>query len=375
VIYLDHAATAYPKPKVVCEAIAMAMNSGNPGRSAHGPSMDANRWIYESRCRVASLLEAPQEERIIFNSGATEALNTAILGMVAVGDRVISTDLEHNAVARTLQQLQKSHGIKWQTLSALEGQFHLQLESEFRLGVKPALVIVNHVSNVTGVRQSIDRIRALCDEYQVKLIIDASQSMGHEKMRLRPNEIICFSAHKGLMGPMGVGVLAIGHEMNLKPFKIGGTGTHSTSLSMPDGLPEALEAGTPNVAGIYALGVAVQELLKRPFSTIVAELQKLRSQLYRGCVKMDRVSIHGPEVGGSALSITIKDCDLGDFAQKLWSNHMICCRIGLHCSPLAHKSMGTFPNGTLRVSMGISSQQEEIQLFLNKLESEIGLLT
>lgn len=368
-IYLDHAATAHPRLQSVREALVQTCDSGNPGRSGHGLGLEASRFIFETRLKLAELLETSGEDKLIFTSGATHALNKILRGILTSGDLVFSTNLEHNAVARVLNQLKEKQQVKWEVLDAVDGNFSDSLCKRIKEGVVPQLVVMNHVSNVTGVRQDLSEVRSVCEAQGISLVIDAAQSFGHEEIKLKQNEAICFSAHKGLMGPMGLGVLAMGDKINVSPVEFGGTGSHSESLEMPDSFPDLMEVGTPNVPAIAAFGAALDSLGGLNQSQI--ELQELRSYLHSSLSKIPALNLFSPEQGGSAISFDLSGKDLGNFAHLLWSKYQICCRVGLHCAPLAHQSLGTYPNGTLRISLGKSSKQSDCDKFLEALTSEL----
>lgn len=368
-IYLDHAATAYPRLPVVREVLAQECDSGNPGRSGHGPGLKASRVIFEARLKLAEFLETPCEDRMVFTSGATHSLNKAIMGKLKPHDLVYSTDLEHNAVARVLNAAQKKLSINWDCLDAVNGQFAESIKQKIGEGKIPQLVVMNHVSNVTGVRQDLNAVRVICGKYNIPLIIDAAQSFGHESIQLQKNEVICFSAHKGMMGPMGLGVMAIGELFQLSSVEYGGTGSRSESLEMPEIFPDEMEVGTPNVPAIAAFGAAIDDL--KHLSNTEENMQTLRSYLCSSLAGHQAVKLLSPEIGGSAISFDLPGKDLGNFTQMLWDKYQICCRVGLHCSPLAHQSLGTYPNGTIRISIGKMTTLIECESFIKALNSEL----
>lgn len=349
----------------------MATSCGNPGRSGHGPGLDASRFVFEARIKCAEFLDCKNEDRVVFTSGATEALNLAILGSLKPSFKVVTTDLEHNSVARVLAASKEKMGLNWLCLSAIHGDFHLNLMAEIDRSGKPNMVIVNHISNVTGVRQDLSELRKICLENHILLIIDGSQSVGHEMVKLYKNEILCFGGHKGLMGPMGIGVMALGEEVQLKPLKFGGTGSNSESLEMPSALPDQLEVGTQNVPGIHSLGVAVDLFNRDKLVEIKSHIQELRTLLINSLNDLRGVVVHSPLEGGSAISIDIPGNDIGNLSHNLWDKYEICTRVGLQCSPLAHKSLGTFPNGTLRVSLGADTKEVMIKAFVDSLKKEL----
>lgn len=342
--------------------MAHGLNLGNPGRGGHGLSIDGSRQIFEVREALAELLGC-SEENVVFSSGATHSLNAAIFGWVPHSGRVISSALEHNAVARPLEVLKEHHGVTWEALG--DGDFLGELSSAL---TSPCdLVVVNHVSNVSGRRLDLSKVYELCQQKKVPLLVDVSQSVGLEPLKVRPGMAMAGSGHKGLGGPMGVGFLALGEGLELPPFIFGGTGSRSESLEMPEFLPDRLEPGTPNLPGIVGLGEALK--LALPVETLQGELQQRRSLLHRGLSGMDGVRVLGSEDGGSAVSVVVEE-DMGNLAQVLWHEHRVALRPGLHCSPMAHRALGTHPGGALRVSPGPETPMAELERFIEIFDRE-----
>lgn len=362
-IYLDHSATSLPKAPRVAEAMSAALALGNPGRSGYPLSVDASRKIFDTREKLGSILGC-DEERVIFTSGATESLNIVIRGMLKNGGCVISTDLEHNSVARPLERGRKEDGWDWLPLSTQQGCWVEKLSAELK--AKPVdLVVVNHVSNVTGETQDLEKIHALCLDREVPLLVDVSQSVGIDELRVGDMMALAGGGHKGLMGPTGIGFLALGAGFDPVSQKQGGTGSASEKLEMPLSLPDRLEPGTPNICGIVGLGAALEHLPSELGQRKEA-LGVRRSALFNGLEDIPQVTCFGSIVGGSALSIAT-EMDMGVLAQKLWEKHEIAVRVGLHCSPLAHQSLGTWPGGTLRISPSPETPLDDIQYTLQAL--------
>jgi cysteine desulfurase / selenocysteine lyase len=364
-IYLDHSATSFPKAPGVAEAMGKALGLGNPGRSGYASSIDASRAIYDVRVGLGSLLGC-EEEQIIFTSGATESLNLAIQGLMKPKGRVISTDLEHNSVARPLEYGRRHEGWDWVMLPAREGQFIESLELQMKK--KPTdLVVVNHVSNVNGEEQDLEAIRLLCNKMDVPFVVDVSQSIGIDDLRVEDGMALAGGVHKGLMGPMGTGFLALGQGLKPRPLVRGGTGSASEKIEMPESLPDNLEAGTPNLPGIMGLGASLEFIQRTTLKARKEALQVRREVMINGLKGIDGVRVMAPLVGGSAISITTEK-DMGVVAQKLWDQNDICVRVGLHCSPLAHQSLGTWPGGTLRISPGPETELKNLENTLLALE-------
>jgi cysteine desulfurase / selenocysteine lyase len=369
-LYLDHSATSLPKALGVGEAMSKALTFGNPGRSGYGAALDASRVMSDTRCALAELLGMEDDSRLLWTSGATEALNLAIFGILKSdsgahshsGARVISTNLEHNAVARPLEIGRQTKAWRWDILDAVAGEFAEHLEQSLALE-KADLVVVNHVSNVSGHRQSQAAIRGICLKYGVPLLWDVSQSVGCEPLVLHRGEMLAGGAHKGLRGPMGLGFLAVGEGLNLEPFKFGGTGSASESLDLPNFWPDRYESGTPNVPAIAGLGAALASFSPADLGLRQTELQHRRDFLWDSFSSDSRVQLIGPREGGTALSLKL-EVDSGRLAQLLWDQHEIALRVGLHCSPLAHQSLGTFAHGTLRCAPAYDTTMAELDKFV-----------
>lgn len=347
--------------------MARALDLGNPGRSGYAMALDASRAIYDVRESCASLIGLEDESRLIFGSGATELLNLALWGLLKPDSKVLSTNLEHNAVARPLAAGRERFAWKWKTLDAVDRVFAEHLERELKLGAVD-LVVVNHVSNVTGERQDLDDIRQQCSAFGVPLLIDASQSLGCEPLVLHDREVVVAGGHKGLKGPMGIGLMAVGEGLELDVFKRGGTGSLSETLEMPSFLPDAMEPGTPNLPGILGLGAAVAGLNLSKLQERAQAAQGAREKLHSDLTALGSGAfrVHGPVEGGSALSIT-HGGDLGALAQSLWERFGVAVRSGLHCSPLAHQAIGTYPTGTIRLSVSSDTKCSDVDALLEAL--------
>jgi len=355
-IYFDHSATSLPKAPGVGEAMVKALRLGNPGRSGYAASVDASRAIFDTRARLGAILGC-EEEQVVFTSGATEALNLAILGLMKPGGKVVSTDLEHNSVARPLEHGRKHLDWDWVTLPGQNGAFAEFLGRDIKKK-RPDLVVVNHISNVTGEEQDLETILKICQNQEIPLLVDASQSIGIDALKVVPGMAFAAGGHKGLLGPTGIGILAMGEGFRPRPLIRGGTGSASERLDMPEGLPDQLESGTPNLPGILGLGMALEFLMKAQAAR-KEELQVRRSILMEGLESLPGVTLLGPRLGGSAFSLLVNR-DIGVMAQELWDRHQVAVRVGLHCAPLAHRALGTWPSGTLRISPGPETDLREL---------------
>lgn len=374
---MDHAATSWPKNQEVKDAMLKALDWGNPGRGAHDLALEASRCIFNSRCCLAKLVGLKNEERCIFTSGATESLNMAIHGLVPKRGRVISTGFEHNAVARPLEMGKKKFDWNWEVVG-VPGKDHnidddvsfsrLVLEDlELTLKEHTDLVIINHISNVSGERQQLSSILSICKKAGVPLLVDASQSIGYEPIKVEDGMILAASAHKGLGGPMGIGFLCVGQGINWEPHHFGGTGSRSESLEAPDFWPDRFEPGTANLPGVAGLWAAIKNLNHEDLMIREQSIASSRRILFKGLKELG-LRVIGSEKGGSAVSFQTKSDD-GDVAHICWSQHRIALRLGLHCSPLAHLTLGTYPSGTLRCSPSYDTTECELQYALDCLSS------
>ncbi len=359
-IYLDQAATSFPKPVEVVEAIASTLKNipGSPGRSAHKGALEASRILFEAREKVASFIGAEDSSSIIFTSGATESLNLVLQGLLKEGDRVLATSMEHNSVARVLGHLKKERKLEVIYLPCDEEGF-LDLERcEKILREKPAqLLCVNLVSNVTGTIQPLHEILALKGE--TLLLLDGAQAVGHLPLDVGhlPIDFLAFSGHKGLFGPPGVGVLYLrpGLEEKLRPLKFGGTGSRSEFLEQPPFLPDRFECGTPNLPGIAGLAAGIDFIEKIGLTKIHRHETALADIFLDRIKECPGLKIYGPQdrVKASAIvSLNIEGLAPSEVARRLDREFGVAVRAGLHCAPLAHQTIGSFPQGTVRFSFG-----------------------
>lgn len=365
-IYLDHAATSFPKPERVIRAVERCLRevAGSPGRGGHAGVLQANRLVFTARERAARLLGIGDAARVIFTSGATAAINVALRGTLRPGDHVLTTDMEHNAVARPLARLRRDGvavGVVPHDPDA--DRFAAALDAQRREGTR--WLVVNHASNVNGQALDLEAIARWCEVSGVRLGVDAAQSAGLLPLdvdALGASWLAC-SGHKALHGPPGVGILAVGRGVQIEPLVRGGTGSHSESEEQPTELPEALEAGTPNTPGIAGLGEAIALVLEEGVSALHARAQALARQLESGLRAIDGVAVWGPGASERAVpvvSFTIVGEDPSLTATRLEDDWGMRLRVGLHCAPAAHRRLGTFPGGTLRASPGPTNAEVEI---------------
>jgi cysteine desulfurase family protein len=367
VMYFDNAATSWPKPRAVGEAIAsfLGERGGNPGRSGHRMSLDAGKTVAETRILLSRFFNAPDPERMIFTSNATEAINLAIKGLLlSPGDHVIASSMEHNAVARPLESL-AARGIE---VTKLPTSPERGLDPEaVQAAIRPEtrLVVVCHASNVAGTIHPIAEIGAMCRQRGIVFLVDAAQSAGCLPLDLLAMNIdlLAFPGHKGLLGPQGTGALYIAPGIALAPLVEGGTGTDSASLLQPERCPERYESGTLNLPGIAGLGAGIRFILDAGLAKIRETENARVAALLEGFAGIEGIRIYGPPRGAERaplVSIDIAGVDPMEAAMILDSHFDIAVRAGLHCAPDAHGSMGTLSRGTIRFSPGFFTTQSEV---------------
>ena len=369
-IYLDNGATSFPKPLSVRQNVDISLKkfSANPGRSGHSLSLRAAKEIFECRKRLKELFNVNSEEEIIFTENCTMALNTVIFGLLNEGDHVLISSMEHNSVTRPLESL-KDKGVTYSTFDYSYDDN--ETVDNVRNLIKPEtkLVICTHASNVFGFRFPIERICALCHAYGILFCVDSAQSAGVFDIDVGTNQydFVCMSGHKSLYGPMGTGVLILNNR-NLKPLLYGGTGTESVKKSQPEGLPEKFESGTQNMNGISGLKAGVDFVKNRGIKNIYNHEYKLAKRLFNGLANNRKVIIYNKSFDygkvAPVVSFNIDGVYSEDLVAKL-NKYGIMTRGGLHCSPLAHTTMNTIENGTVRVVPGAFNTINDINYLLN----------
>lgn len=369
-IYLDNGATSFPKPLSVRQNVDISLKkfSANPGRSGHSLSLRAAKEIFECRKRLKELFNVNSEEEIIFTENCTMALNTVIFGLLSEGDHVLISSMEHNSVTRPLESL-RDKGVTYSTFDYSYDD-NITVDNVRNL-IKPEtkLVICTHASNVFGFRFPIERICALCHAYGILFCVDSAQSAGVFDIDVGTNQydFVCMSGHKSLYGPMGTGVLILNNR-NLKPLLYGGTGTESVKKSQPEGLPEKFESGTQNMNGISGLKAGVDFVKNRGIKNIYNHEYKLAKRLFNGLANNRKVITYNKSFDygkvAPVVSFNIDGVYSEDLVAKL-NKYGIMTRGGLHCSPLAHTTMNTIENGTVRVVPGAFNTINDINYLLN----------
>lgn len=366
--YLDNAATSWPKPEQVRRAVQdwLENGSGSPGRGSHAFAQRAGEIISQTRRRLARFFKAPDENRIVFCASATDALNLALKGLLEQGDHVLISAMEHNSVLRPLRGLERERGIRLEIVPCDSAGRLDPDEVVQRMNKKTRLVVVSHASNVTGTVQPVAVIGKQVREQGAYFLLDAAQTAGllPVDMQAMNADLLVFSGHKGLLGLQGTGVLLIGERIrSLRPWREGGTGFNSLAEEQPQDWPERFEAGTPNVPGILSLGEGLAFLEEQGMAAVRAKEMQLFRQLWQGLHDLDKLQLYGPPPGEeriSILSCSIQGWEPEDIGEMLNYNHELQVRVGLHCAPLAHRTIGTLPLGTVRLSPGYFSSQQDI---------------
>lgn len=366
-IYLDNAATTFPKPPEVIRAMAGVMEKigGNPGRAGHAGALAGGRIMERCRELAAQYLGTDEPERIIFCFNCTDALNMAIRGTLHQGDEVLVSHGEHNAVMRPLMGYHDKGRIRLRILPPDErGQLAPDTVRQ-AIGPRTALMVLCHASNVTGVIQPAREIARACHEAGVPLLLDAAQTAGTEDLSKIGADMIAMPGHKGLLGPMGTGLLYVGKGMLPRPLREGGTGSASESMRQPDMLPDRLESGTANLPGIAGLAQGVKFILHHRGA--IGEYEHFLSERLRaGLLNIPGVQVYGaedvPKV--AVVSFNIQGMDSGAIADFLGRQH-IAVRSGLHCAPAIHAWLGTLESGAVRASLGPYNTEQEVDQFLS----------
>jgi cysteine desulfurase / selenocysteine lyase len=376
--YFDNASTTWPKPPQVGAAIVECMQllQGSPGRSGSGPLAGL---VPDTRAAIARLFNIREPSRIAFSFNATGAINLGIQGYLNRGDRVVTTSMEHNAVCRPLHVLKRYRGVSFDTVPASpEGLVDLDaLERELEKPTK--LVIVNHASNVTGTVNAIEPIGRLAKRHGATFMVDASKTAGVVDIDVQRDhiDILACPGHKGLLGPTGTGLCYLAPELDVRPVLFGGTGNLSELEYMPENAPERFEAGTLNFHGLAGLRAAIEYLMTRGLADIRRRETEICARTLAGLRSIPGLKLHGTTSADGRMplfSLTVAGHAPDAAGKNLAERHGIVARAGLHCAPWAHKTIGTFPAGTVRVSPGIFHTDEEIDLLIEALAETVGEL-
>jgi cysteine desulfurase family protein len=381
-IYLDNAATSWPKPHSVVDAVSDFMKNvgANPGRSGHRLSMEAERIRLEARELIAELFGGSDPFRVIFTLNITESINFVLKGLISEGDRVVTTAMEHNAVMRPLRHLEDTIGIEIVMVPQKEdGTLDINaMEKALEEGADMA--VVNHASNVSGAVVDIGSVGRITRRFGIPLLVDAAQTAGCVPIDVNKDkiDILAFTGHKGLLGPTGTGGIVFGDDFDcgrLPPAVFGGTGSKSEMEYQPDFLPDKYESGTVNIAGIAGLGEGVRWILGRGVENIRAHEIVVTERMILKLSGIDGVRVIGPanaELQTATVSFVVDGMDVADIAVRLSDDHDVMCRVGLHCAPRAHMTLGTFPKGTVRFGMGPFTTIEDIDDAVKALRAVVN---
>jgi len=372
-IYLDNAATSWPKPPGVAQAMVHFLDrvGANPSRAGHRLAIEAGRTVYAAREAVARLFHAPDPMRVVFGPNVTWALNLALCGLLGRDDHVITSSMEHNAMMRPLRALVR-RGIELTVVPCSpEGVLDPQdIVDAWRPNTR--LVALNHASNVVGTLLPMAEVGVIARRRGVLLLVDAAQTGGAVPIDVQAEQIdlLAFTGHKSLYGPTGTGGLILGEQVNvadLEPLVRGGTGSNSEREEQPDFAPDRYEGGTPNAVGLAGLATGVRWVLDQGIEAIRAREVNLTQRLIDGLVAIPGVTVYGTQDARqqtAAISFTVEGVSPSEMGLRLDEEYGIMCRVGLHCAPAAHKTIGTFPVGTVRFGLGAMNTLDEVDATL-----------
>ena len=373
-IYLDNAATTYPKPEQVYDSIMDCMKNycANPGRAGHKMAMRAAREIYDARENIAKLFNIDNPMNIIFTNNATDSLNLAIKGAVKEGDHIITTSMEHNSVIRPIKSLE-ARGIS-NTIVNCDKEGLLDI-NDIKNAIKPntKLIVTTHASNVVGTLVDIKAVGEIAKENNILYLVDASQTAGVYSIDVKDMNVDMIAApgHKCLLGPQGTGILYIREGLSVDILKEGGTGSKSEDLFQPEIVPDRYESGTHNTPGIAGLNEGVKFILEKGIDNIRLHEEELCQYMLDKLEEVPNIKIYGTKDSkkrAAVIAINIGDMDSGEITFILDSEYDIATRSGIHCAPLAHKTLGTLEQGAVRFSLGYFNTKEEIDKAVEALK-------
>ena len=372
-IYMDNAATTMQKPKEVTDAVLQAMNSmGNAGRGAHSASLDASRTIYGTRDILAKFFGAESPKQIVFTNNSTESLNIAIKGLLQPKEHVITTEMEHNSVLRPLYEMEEK-GVELTILPA--DRTGMVSYEEFEKAIRPntKAIVCTHASNLTGNMLDIKRIGEIAKTHSLRFIVDASQTAGVYPIDVQEMDIdiLCFTGHKGLLGPQGTGGMYVRTGLALRPLKCGGSGVDTYNRHHPKEMPTALEAGTLNGHGIAGLGAGVSYIQQTGMETIREKELSYMWEFYNGVKDIPNVKVYGDfetKKRCPIVTLNIGDYDSSEVSDELLMTYNISTRPGAHCAPLMHRALGTVEQGAVRFSFSHYNTEEEITVAIKAIE-------
>lgn len=373
-IYLDNAATSYPKPEIVYTSMDTFYRTmgANPGRSGHRMAVTVEREIENTRKVIADFLAIKDPNRFVFTFNATDAINMGIKGLLKTGDHAITSYLEHNAVSRALNGLAQDNKITVTKVKNSSDGFINPDDVKNAITPKTRLIVLTHATNVLGTIQPIKEIGLIAKEREIVFMVDAAQTTGVCEIDVNECNIdmLAFTGHKAPFGPTGTGGLYVHERIKLRPWREGGTGFEPASLTQPEEMPFRLESGTPNTVGIVGLKAGIEYVGSKGTHTIRAHERKLIQKMINALQNDERFILYGTKdvsrkVG--ILSINIKGYTAAEAGAILDQSFTIAVRPGLHCAPFVHQQMGTYPDGTIRISPGFFNTEEEIDILISAL--------
>jgi cysteine desulfurase family protein len=347
----------------------------NPGRSGHRLSVEAGRIVHNAREAVATLFNATDPLRVVFGANVTEGLNLALRGLLRPGDHVITSSMEHNSMMRPLRELERD-GVEI-TVIRCSGEGYLDTtDIEQAIKANTTLIALNHASNVVGTLLPIGEAGRIARDNGLLLLVDAAQTGGAYPVDMQVDciDLLAFTGHKSLYGPMGTGGLVVGERVDtsrLRPLKRGGTGSNSEHEEQPGFLPDMCESGTPNTVGLAGLEAGVKWVIERGIEEIREHECRLTEQMLSGLRHMAGVHVYGPgsaKMQSPVISFTIDGLAPSEVGLYLDDEHEIMCRVGLHCAPAAHRTIGTFPVGTVRFGLGAFNTSEQVDVAVGVIE-------
>lgn len=375
-IYLDNAATSFPKPKEVADAVYdfMINNGTSSGRGSYKKAMQSDYIVYECRKLIGNLFNFDDPKKVVFTSNVTNSLNIAIRGILKENDHVITSSLEHNAVWRCLKTLEKDINIKIDTVECSKDGITNPEDIKKYIRKDTALIVFTQASNVLGTIQPIKEIGKIARENKIVFLVDAAQSAGAMKIDIKEDniDILAFTGHKSLLGPMGTGGLIINTDIDIKPLKAGGTGGDSAYEYQPDYYPNHLETGTSNVSGIAGLRAAIKFLNREGIDNIHNKEKELTKYALQRLETVKDIEVYGPkdcEKILSVISFNIKNKRPEDISTILDQKYDIMLRAGLHCAPTAHSVINTKDRGSLRIGIGYFNTKDNIDKLVEALNN------
>lgn len=380
-IYLDNTATSFPKPKEVIEAMVNFMENigANPGRSGHRLSIEAGRIVLNARENVAKIFNCKDRMRVIFGLNATEGLNLGIRGILKKGEHVITSSMEHNSVMRILRELEEK-GVELTVIQCSKQGFLNIEDVNNAIKKNTKLIVLNHASNVIGTILPIKEVGKIAIENEVLFMVDTAQTAGCIPIDMEKDNIdlLAFTGHKSLFGPQGTGGLVIGENVDTKeltPLKAGGTGSKSEFEEQPEFLPDKYESGTMNTVGLAGLSAGIKFVLNETVEKIHKKEMKLTKKFIEGANEIDGITLYGSmdsKKQTSTISFNLKGISPSEAGFILDEEYDIMCRVGLHCAPSAHKTIGTFPNGTIRFGIGYFIREKDVDFTIEALKKMVN---